>query len=178
MNDLCALFCAFFRIGGLTFGGGYAMLPMLQKELVEKRRWTTGEELLDYYAISQCTPGVIAVNTATFIGYKRRGVLGAVAATLGVIAPSFVIILTIASLLTNFADNPYVVHAFNGIRVAVAALIVQAITKLWGKAVRDWAGILLFAAVFLLSVFTGFSPIWFVVFAAMAGILLQREAGE
>lgn len=178
MNELFALFSVFFRIGALTFGGGYAMLPMLQKEVVERHGWTTSESVLDYYALSQCMPGVIAVNAAAFIGYKRRGVAGTIAAVLGVVTPSFIIILIVAALLTNFADNPYVIHAFNGIRVAVAALIVQAILSLWGKAVRDWVGILLFAAVFALSVFTDFSPIWFVVLSAMAGILLRRKAGN
>ena len=112
MKELLDMFFTFARIGGLTFGGGYAMLPMLQKEVVEHRGWATEDELMDYYAVGQCTPGVIAVNTATFIGYKQRGVIGAIFATLGVVFPSLVIIITIAAFVSNFADLPAVKNAF------------------------------------------------------------------
>ena len=127
MSELFTLFLAFARIGGLTFGGGYAMLPMLQKEVVEKYHWATEEELMDYYAIGQCTPGVIAVNTATFVGQKRRGVVGGIFATLGVVAPSLVIVCIIAAFISNFADLPAVQNAFAGVRVCVCVLIFNAV---------------------------------------------------
>lgn len=172
------LFLTFARIGGLTFGGGYAMLPMLQKEVVETKKWATEEELLDYYAVGQCTPGVIAVNVATFIGQKTRGIIGGIVATFGVVAPSFVIILVLASLINHFAEYTVVAHALAGIRVAVAALIVSAIIKLWKKGVRDLVGIVIFAAVVLLSLVFDVSPIIIVVVAMLFGILYGRLAGR
>lgn len=165
-----SLFLTFARVGGLTFGGGYAMLPMLQREIVNNKKWATEEELLDYYAVSQCTPGVIAVNVATFIGSKCKGTLGGIAATLGVVAPSFFIILAVAAFLKNFAENAYVSHALAGIRVAVAALVINAVVGLWKKSVKGIVGIAMFAAVFLLSLFTPLSPIWIVVAAIILGI--------
>ena len=137
MNVLIHLFMAFARIGAFTFGGGYAMLPMLQKEVVEKYHWATEDEIMDYYAIGQCTPGIIAVNTATFVGYKTAGIPGAVFATLGMITPSIIIITVIAACLKNFADLPVVKHAFNGIRAAVCILILNAVTKLAQKSLVD-----------------------------------------
>ena len=168
------LFSSFARIGAMTFGGGYAMLPLLEREVVEKHGWATEEELMDYYAVSQCTPGVIAVNVATFIGFKIAGNLGGIVATLGVVTPSLLIIMLIASILTNFADVPAVKSAFAGIRVCVCVLIFNAVMKLWKKAVVDKGSLILFLAVFLLSVFFKISPIWFVVLCAAAGITLTR----
>lgn len=165
------LFLTFARIGGLTFGGGYAMLPMLQKEVVESKAWASEEELLDYYAVGQCTPGIIAVNVATFIGNKLKGTLGGIAATLGVVAPSFVIILVLAAAIHNFADNEYVRHALAGIRVAVAVLVVNAVIGLWKKGVKGIAGVIAFSAVFLVSVFFAVSPIWIVLAAIVIGII-------
>ena len=104
MQILWTLYRAFFMIGALTFGGGYAMLPMLEREIVAKHKWATQEEILDYFAIGQCTPGIIAVNTATFVGYKQKGIIGGIVATLGVVSPSIVIIMVIAAVLTNFMD--------------------------------------------------------------------------
>ena len=171
------LFVSFAKVGVLTFGGGYAMLPMLQREIVEKRGWATEEELADYYAIGQCTPGVIAVNTATFIGQKLGGALYAAAATLGVVFPSLVIITVIAAVLQNFAQLAVVRNAFAGIRVCVCALILNAVVKLWKKAVVDVPTLLIFLAVLALAVFTKLSPVVFVVAAALAGVALKaREA--
>ena len=171
---LLKLFAAFARVGVLTFGGGYAMIPMLEREIVDPRGWATSEELMDYYAVGQCTPGVIAVNTATFIGYKIAGKLGGVAATLGVIFPSFVIITVIAGIIQNFADIPAVKSAFAGIRVCVCVLIFNSVIKLWKGAVKDKAALALCLLVFLLSVFFKISPIVFVLFCAAAGILFTR----
>ena len=175
---LLDLFLTFARIGGFTFGGGYAMLPMLQKEVVEEKKWTTEEELLDYYAVGQCTPGIIAVNVATFIGQKTRGVIGGIVATLGVVAPSFVIILAIASLINRFSEITVVAHALAGIRVAVAALIVSAIIKLWKKGIKDLLGVIIVAAVVLLSLLLNVSPIIIVVVAMLFGIVYGRAAGK
>ena len=174
MKQLWKLFLAFARVGVMTFGGGYAMIPILEREIVDRHGWATEEELMDYYAVGQCTPGVIAVNTATFIGYKVAGTVGGVVATLGVIFPSVVIITLIAGILTNFADVPAVKSAFAGIRVCVCVLIFNAVLKLWKKAVVDKITLALFLGVFLLSVFFDISPIVFVVFCAAAGIVLTR----
>lgn len=174
MKLLWDLFCTFARIGGLTFGGGYAMLPMMQKELVEARGWATQEELADYYAIGQCTPGVIAVNTATFVGYRKAGIVGGIVATLGVVFPSLIIITIIAAFLQNFAHYPLVRHAFGGIRVCVCVLILDAVIKLGKKSVINRGTFFIFLAVLLVSVFTPLSPMILVILAAFAGILLQR----
>ena len=174
MKKYWEIFIAFARVGVMTFGGGYAMIPILERELIDKRGWTTNEELMDYYAVAQCTPGVIAVNTATFIGYKLYGVLGGIIATMGVIFPSLVIITAIAGVLTNFADVPAVKSAFAGIRVCVCVLIFNAVVKLWKKAVVDKATLVLFLAVFILSVFLDISPIAFVVLCAAAGIVFTK----
>ena len=171
---LLQLFLSFAKVGVLTFGGGYAMIPMLEREIIERRGWATSEELMDYYAVGQCTPGVIAVNTATFIGYKTAGNPGGVIATLGVVFPSFVIISVVAGILTRFADIPAVKSAFAGIRVCVCVLIFNSVLKLWKSAVKDKAALVLFLLVALLSFFFGISPIVFVVFCAVAGILLTR----
>ena len=173
MKELFELFLAFARIGGLTFGGGYAMLPMLQREAVEKQGWVTEEELMDYYAMGQCIPGVIAVNTATFIGNKVKGLPGAIAASLGVISPSLVIIIAIAAFIQSFSDLPIVQNAFAGIRVGVCVLILSAVLKLFKKAIIDKFTLGLFAVVFLLSIFTDISPIVFVIVSALAGIIVH-----
>ena len=173
MKELLDLFLTFARIGGLTFGGGYAMLPMLQREVVERRGWATEEELMDYYAIGQCTPGIIAVNTATFIGNKNRGVIGGIAATLGVVFPSLVIISVIAAFISNFADLAVVKDAFAGIRVCVFVLILNAVIKLGKASVKDAVTLGICLAVLLGSVLLDLSPIIFVVLAAVAGIVAK-----
>lgn len=174
MPLLLDLFCAFFRIGLFTFGGGYAMLPLLQREIVEKKHWATEEELLDYFAVGQCTPGVIAVNTATFVGFKEKKLSGAVFATLGIVSPSLVIITVIAALLSNFAHIAAVQNAFAGIRVAVCVLILNSIVKLWKKSVVDKLTLGVFIAVFLGSVLLSHvSPVVFIVAAAVLGIVVR-----
>ncbi len=172
-NEYLDLFLTFARIGGLTFGGGYAMLPILQREVVEKRGWATENELSDYYAIGQCTPGIIAVNVATFIGNKRKGVLGGIIATFGVVFPSLVIITLIAAFLQNFADLEIVKHAFAGVRVGVCVLVFNAVVKLWKKAVIDIPTGIIFALVLLVTVFLDVSPVILVVAAGIAGIIVQ-----
>ncbi len=177
MRELLELMWAFARVGAVTFGGGYAMLPILQRELIEKRGWTTDEELMDYFAIGQCTPGIIAVNTATFVGLKRKGTLGGIFATLGMVLPSLIIITVIAAFISNFADLPAVKNAFAGIRVCVCVLIGNAVVKLWKKSVTDAITLAMFLFVFLLSVFTDLSPVLFILIAAVVGIAMQLGKG-
>ena len=174
MKKYWDLFWAFARVGAMTFGGGYAMIPILEREIIARHGWATEEELMDYYAVGQCTPGVIFVNTATFIGYKYGGTLGGIIATLGGVFPSVVIITIIAGILTNFADVPAVQSAFAGIRVCVCVLIFNAVVKLWKKAVVDKATLVIFLGVFLLSMLLDISPVVFVVLSAAAGIVLSR----
>lgn len=177
MKELLDLFFAFFKIGAFTFGGGYAMLPIIQKEIVENKKWATEEEVLDYYAVGQCTPGVIAVNTATFIGYKTKGIIGGITATLGVISPSFIIIMTIASFLQNFAQLAVVQNAFAGIRVAVVALIITTVIKLFKSSVKDLLSLIIALITFILSTFLGLSPIYLVIAAGLTGFISKSLRG-
>ena len=178
MNKYLDLFLTFARIGGLTFGGGYAMLPMLQKEVVEKRGWATEEELMDYYALGQCTPGIIAVNTATFVGQNTAGNLGGIIATLGVVFPSLIIISIIAMFLQNFADLAVVQNAFAGIRVCVCVLVFNAVMKLWKKAVVDKKTLVIFLIVLIGNFVFDVAPTIFVIFAALGGIFLKNKEAK
>ena len=173
MKDLLFLFWTFFKIGACTFGGGYAMLPIIQRELVEGRKWVTDEEITDYYAIGQMTPGVIAVNVSTFVGMKRKGVIGAIFSTLGMIAPSLIIITIIAAVLTNFASIPAVIHAFSGIRIAVLAMMTKTIVTLIRKGVKDIFTLILFIAV-VATIFFPVSPVIVVFVCALCGIFYKR----
>ncbi len=173
MKLLFDLFVIFARIGGFTFGGGYAMLPMLQKEVVEKRGWATQDELMDYYAIGQCTPGIIAVNVATFIGTKLKGFWGALFATLGVITPSIIIIMIIAAFISGFQDIEIVTHAFNGIRAAVVALILSSVIKLSKKSIVDKITAVIFVLVAILSFFTDISPVLFIIAVAFISLAIN-----
>ena len=158
MKPYVSLFFTFAKIGVCTFGGGYAMLPILQRELVDNKGWATEEELADYYAVGQCTPGVIAVNTATFVGYNRMGWLGGTVATLGVVFPCLVIILAIAAFLSNFMHLDVVVHAFNGVRAGVVALIFSSILKLLNTSLVDWKTRLIYVVVLLLGAVGVWAP--------------------
>ena len=155
----------------MTFGGGYAMLPMLKRELCEKRRWVTEDEILDYYAVGQCTPGVIAVNAATFIGHKKKGFLGAVASTLGVIFPSIVIILLLATLLKEAGENEYVRHAFRGVSVAVCGLVTVTVHGLINKSVKGFTHMAVLLFSFLSVALFGFSPVYTLIGAALFGMI-------
>ena len=172
MKELWSLFLTFAKVGVMTFGGGYAMLPILQREVVENKGWATDEELTDYFAIGQCTPGVIAVNTATFIGQKHRGIIGGIVATLGVVFPSLIIIAALAGVIDAFSHLAWVQHAFAGIRVCVCVLIFNAVVKLWKGAIKDKTALVLFVVIFLLSVFLDVSPVVYVIACAAAGIFL------
>ncbi|WP_325247795.1 chromate transporter [Dysosmobacter sp.] len=173
MNIYLQLFLTFAKIGVVTFGGGAAMLPILQREVVENKHWATEEELVDYYAIGQCTPGIIAVNTATFVGQKLKGLSGGIFATLGMVFPSLVIISILAGLITNFADLAWVQNAFAGIRACVCVLIFNATVRLMKKSVVDKRTAVIFVVVLLGSVFLDISPVWFVLCSALLGIILK-----
>ena len=175
--SLWALFLTFAKMGVMTFGGGYAMLPILQREVVENKRWASEEELMDYFAIGQCTPGIIAVNTATFIGQKQRGVIGGIVTTLGVVFPSIVIISILAGLISNFSHLVWVQNAFAAIQVCVCVLIFNAVIKLLKKSVVDKRTACIFFVVLLGGVFLNVSPAVFVIAAAVVGIILKNLEG-
>lgn len=193
MNIHLNLFFTFAKVGVCTFGGGYAMLPILQREVVENKGWATEDDLADYYAVGQCTPGVIAVNTATFVGTKQAGIGGGIIASLGVVFPSAVIILIIAAFLQNFMHIAWVGHAFAGIRAGVVALILSSVVKLFKSAVKDVATGIIYAVVLALSVVGAFvpmpagtlgavfeficSPVVLVVLSGVAGLCVRAAKG-
>ena len=178
MNIILDMFLTFAKVGVMTFGGGYAMLPILQREVVEKKGWATDEELVDYFAIGQCTPGIIAVNTATFIGQKNKGVLGGIFATLGVVFPSLIIISLLAGVIEAFSHLVLVQHALAGIRVCVCVLILNAVVKLYKKAVVDPVTLILFIVIAVAAFFLDVSPVIFVVLAAVLGIVIKSLGGK
>ena len=193
---LLDLFLTFAKVGVMTFGGGYAMLPILQREVVEKKKWATEDQLADYYAVGQCTPGVIAVNTATFVGSSQGGIPGGIIATLGVVFPSIVIILAIAAFLSNFMHLEAVAHAFNGVRAGVVALILVSVIKLFKGAVKDWPTRIIYIAVLALAAAGSFitlpdptsavllavwdvvtSPVFLVIFSGAVGLGVRTLKG-
>lgn len=174
MKFLLELYWAFFRIGILTFGGGLTMLPMLKYEIVEKKQWTTEDELLDCYAIGQCTPGIIAVNTATYVGYKKAGIPGGIWATLGMISPSLVIITVVAAFLKEFMDNVWLQHALMGIRGIICALMLNTVLTLAKKSLVHPICYGICIAAFVLAMFTPVPTVAIVVLAAVAGNLLAK----
>lgn len=178
MSKLAKLFFAFLKIGLFTFGGGYAMIPLMEKELINNNGWISKDELLDYYAISQCTPGVIAVNTATFVGYKTSGFLGAIISTAGVVFPSIVIICLIAGLIQNFAELEIIKKAFLGIRVAVSVLVLNAVIMLFKSGVKDFTGIIIFVLTFIFSAIFKLSPIYIIIISLLIGIVCKRLGGS
>lgn len=175
MKELWDLYITYAKIGLMTFGGGMTMLPILQREVVDHKGWATEEELMDYYAIAQCTPGIIAVNTATFIGHKRKGMIGGILATLGVVTPSLIIITLLAEIIRQFSHLAVVENAFAGIQVCLCVLIFNAVMKLMRKAVIDKPTAVIYILVLLGSVFLKISPIWFVLLAGLAGVLLRNR---
>ena len=172
------MFITFAKVGVMTFGGGYAMFPILQREVVEKKGWATEEELMDYFAIGQCTPGVIAVNTATFIGQKKKGVLGGIFTTLGVVFPSLIIISLLAGVIAAFSHIEIVQNALAGVRICVCVLILNAVLKLFKKAVVDKWTTGIFIVVAIGALFLPVSPVIFVILAALTGIVLKSLGGK
>ena len=174
MKELFKLYTAFFRIGGLTFGGGLTMLPMLKYELVEKNNWISEEELIDYYAVGQCTPGIIAVNVSTFVGYRKKGIPGAIFSTLGMISPSLIIISILALFLEQFMNNTIVAHAIGGIQIVVCALLLNTVITMSKKNIVSAVCWLVAGTAFALSVFTPVPTVLLVVLAGILGILLYK----
>lgn len=172
------IFWTMFKIGICTFGGGYAMMAILEKELAERKKWISSEELLDYIAIGQITPGLIAVNIATFVGRKKKGVPGGILATLGVVAPSIMIIMIIAAFLINFQENEYVQHALAGIRVCVCVLIVNAAVGFARKTVIDLLSAAVFVCIFILAVFTRIETVFMVLGGIAVSVILTLVLGE
>ena len=175
---LFKLFISFFKIGCFSFGGGLAMLPMLQTELTDKRGWVTEEELADYYAVGQCTPGVIAANVATFVGTKEKGVIGGIVATLGLIMPSMIIIGIIAALLAGYAEVQAVKNAFAGIRACVVALVLNSIIKLPQSAIKGRVSVIIYLVCLALALFTPLPAAVIVIAAGAAGIIIGRLPGR
>ena len=177
LKTLFELFITFFKIGAVTFGGGYAMLPFLERELVEKKKWSTSEELLDYYAISQVTPGVIAVNVSTFVGFKKKGIPGGIFATLGMVTPSLIIISVIAVFIQNFEHILWVQKALSGINVAVAALLTYAVVNFAKKTIKKWWHVIFYLASFCLMYFLKVNTVIIVLSAAILGVLIAWLSG-
>lgn len=174
MNTLLELYLIFFKMGLFTFGGGYAMLPLLEREVVDKKGWASHEEILDYYAIGQSTPGIIAINTSTFCGYKVGGNIGGIVASLGFISPSIIIISIIAKFLQSFSHLAIIQHAFAGIRVAVCALVFYSVLKMIKKDANTGLKFMVFVLTFVAIGFLSISPIVVVVTVGVFGILLGR----
>ncbi len=193
MNILIDLYLTFTRVGAMMFGGGYAMLPILQREIVDNKKWATADQLADYYAVGQCTPGVIAVNTATFIGSQQAGIAGGIAATLGVVTIPAILILIIAAFLSNFMDSVIVAHAFSGIRACVTALILASVIKLFKGSVKDWPTRIIYILVLALAAAGNFlaapeslarvwdtitSPVFLVIISGISGLLIRKIRGS
>ena len=175
LKELFEIYLVFFKMGALTFGGGYAMLPLLQDEIARRRKWATGEEIIDYYAISQSLPGIIAVYVAMLIGWKRRRVPGLAAACLGVITPSVIIIIILARFIKNFLEYEAVAHAFNGIRIAVGALVAKAVFEMGAKSLKDKTCVLIFIVSLVAFAFMEVSPVIPVLSGAAAGVALMKS---
>ncbi len=169
---LLKLFLSFFKIGAFTFGGGYAMIPLIKKEIITNQQWLTTREFIDIIAIAEMTPGPIAVNSATFLGYKIAGILGSVVSTIGVVLPSFLVIMVIYHFLSKFSDSPYVKQAFKGIRPVVLGLIVTAAFEVGKSAIIDFKSVIIAVTVFLLVSIKDLNPIIGILLAGIAGIFL------
>jgi len=180
MNEYLAIFLAFLKMGCFAFGGGYAMVPLVERELIKKRGWTNMDEVIEWYTIAQITPGIIAVNLSTFIGYKRKGIIGGILATIGFVLPGVSIIVAAALLINNFADNAIVKHAFAGIRIAVGALILDTVIRLLKGFVKETKTLAVYFIILLISlapIIPGFikSPVLLVLASGLAGLFIYRE---
>ena len=174
LKKLLQLYWSFFKIGGLTFGGGLSMLPMLERELVQKRKWVTEEEILDCYAIGQCTPGIIAVNTATFVGYKKEKILGGIFATLGMISPSIIVISLVAAFFEMFLSNKWFAHALMGVRSVVCAMLINTVINLGKKSLKSVYSWIICIVILALGFFTKIPTVVLVLMAAAVGIIVNE----
>ena len=175
MKEYFELLATFFKLGALTFGGGYAMIPVVERELIKKKGWIDMDEVMNYYAIAQVTPGIIAVNLSTFVGCKRKGPVGGILATIGFVLPGLVLVTLIAICLGSFADAPAVRHAFAGIRVAVGALILDTVIKAVKGVFRNWKSLVIYSIVFALSFAWSVSPALLIIASGIAGLLAFKE---
>lgn len=166
------LYFVFAKIGTFTFGGGLAMMPMMQRELIEKRKWITEEDLIDYYAVGQSTPGIVAVNVSTFVGFKQAGILGGIISTIGMITPSLVIIMILASLINSISEYPYVQKALRGINVAVAALMTWVIINFARKTIKNLENAIFMLLGFGLVFFLKIPSFWIILSALLIGVIL------
>ncbi|MBP5520282.1 MAG: chromate transporter [Treponema sp.] len=172
LRILLRIYLVFAKIGAFTFGGGLAMMPIMQRELVEKRKWITLDELIDYYAIGQSTPGIVAVNVSTFVGYKRLGVIGGIIGTLGVVTPSLIIIMLLATLISSINDFPLVQKALRGINVAVAAMLVSVVVKFAKKTIKNIWNALFMLLAFVLIYFFKVQSVWIILICLLVGCIL------
>lgn len=175
IKNLFNLYFSFAKIGTFTIGGGLAMMPMMQSELIEKRKWITDEELIDYYAVGQSTPGIVAVNVATFVGYKQMGIIGGIFATLGMVTPSLVIIMILASLINSINDFPIIQKALKGINVAVAALLTSTIINFMKKTIKKFTNAIFMMISFLLVFVFKLPSFWIILFALFIGVVLTYK---
>lgn len=172
IKQLLKLYLVFAKVGTFTIGGGLAMMPMLQKELIDKRHWITEDELLDYYAVGQSTPGIVAVNVSTFVGYKQLGILGGVIATLGMITPSLVIIMILAKFINSISDYPYVQKALNGVNVAVAALLTSVVVNLCKKTIKKPINVVFMLVAFVIVFFLKVPSFYVIIAALVTGVII------
>lgn len=172
LKQFLELYFAFVKIGAFTFGGGLAMMPIMQRELIEKRGWVSEEELIDYFAIGQSTPGIIAVNVATFVGYKNLGWLGGIIGTLGVVTPSWVIIMLLAGAISSVDKYPLAQRALRGINVAVAALLTSVIVKFTKNTIKNFLNALFMLLAFALIYFFKVQSVWIILSSLIIGCLL------
>ena len=175
IKNLFNLYFSFAKIGTFTIGGGLAMMPMMQSELIQKRKWITDEELIDYYAVGQSTPGIVAVNVATFVGYKQMGIIGGIFATLGMVTPSLVIIMILASLINSINDFPIIQKALKGINVAVAALLTSTIINFMKKTIKKFSNAIFMMISFLLVFVFKLPSFWIILFALLIGVVLTYK---
>jgi chromate transporter len=175
LKEYFDLLATFFKLGALIFGGGYAMIPVVERELIKKKGWINMDEVMNYYVLAQVTPGVIAVNLSTFVGYKRKGPAGGVLATIGVVLPGIILVTIVAICLRSFADVPAVRHAFSGIRVAVGALILDTVIKMAKGVFKEWKSLGIYSAAFALSFVWGVSPALLIIASGVAGLLVFRK---
>jgi chromate transporter len=172
LKEYLELFLAFLKMGCITFGGGYAMIPIVERELIKKRGWVTMDEVMDYYTIAQITPGIIAVNLSTFVGYKRKGPLGGITATTGFVLPGITLIVLAAFFISSIEDYPLVTHAFAGIRIAVGALILDTVIKMVKGIFKDWKALIFYIIAFILSTAFSVSPMFIILGAALIGLFI------
>ncbi|MDR2942646.1 MAG: chromate transporter [Treponema sp.] len=174
MREYLELLRAFIIIGATTFGGGYAIVPVLERELIKKRGWIGMDEVLDFYTIAQITPGVIAVNIASFVGYKRKGIAGSAVATIGLVLPGVCLMLLVSLFVKHFAEYLLVQRALAGIRLAVCALILDTSIKLLKGVLKNYKAIIISVIAFVLSALFSVSPVYVILGAGLAGFLLFR----